>query len=223
MSVVTGVRDWLARTGLEILGWILVPVGIVMMPAPGPGTLVLLGGIALLARSYTWAERVLDWLEHRAIEAAKFGVATWPRIAFSALGCVWLVALGFIWWIGPDIPEFTVAELTIDSAVVTIGFWLAVALVSIGAIIVLRGLLRAGDGLRIAIVAAAWIGGLWFVTTHRPDLGDRPVEIAFGPELPAAGWGTAVAIWFSAALATGLLVFSVAKWHRPQVARPVTD
>jgi|GEM_PF-3573567 len=215
MGVVTGVRNWAARTGLELLGWILVPLGVIMMPAPGPGTLVLLGGIALLARRYTWAQKVLDWLEHRAIEAAKFGVATWPRILLSVLGCIWLFVLGAIWWIGPDIPEFTVVDFTVPGFLMAGGYWLVVVLVSIGSIIVLRGLLRAGDGLRIGIVAVLWLGGLWLATTKCPDLGDRPVTIAFGPELPAAGWGTALGIWAGGVLAVGLLVFSIVKWREP--------
>lgn len=99
---------WLKRTGSEMLGWILVPLGIIMMPAPGPGTLVLMAGIALLARRYVWAQRLLDPLERSAIAAAKFGVATWPRIAFSLLGVAWLVFLGVVWWVEPTIPEFEV-------------------------------------------------------------------------------------------------------------------
>lgn len=108
MSAGAAVRGWLRRTGAEILGWILVPIGIVMMPAPGPGTLVLVAGIALLSRRYVWAQKLLDPLERSAIAAAKFGVATWPRILFSLFGVIWLVFLGVVWWMEPTIPEFEV-------------------------------------------------------------------------------------------------------------------
>jgi len=104
-------RAWIDRTGSEVLGWILIPVGLVLMPAPGPGTLVLVGGIALLARHYTWARRILDPLQRRAIEAARFGVATWPRIIVSALGGVWLLAVGVVWIVGPTIPEFEILNV----------------------------------------------------------------------------------------------------------------
>ncbi|MEH3034675.1 MAG: S8 family serine peptidase [Aeromicrobium erythreum] len=99
---------WFKRTGSEVLGWILIPVGIVMMPAPGPGMLVLVAGVALLAPHYAWARRARDFLKDRAIEGAQYGVATIPRIVVSALGGLWLLLLGIVWWASPEIPEFDV-------------------------------------------------------------------------------------------------------------------
>ncbi len=216
MLVLTRLRDLTAGVGLELLGWLLVPLGVIMMPAPGPGTLVLLGGIALLARRYAWARFVLNWLETRAIEAAKFGVATWPRITLSALGCVWLFILGAIWWIGPSIPEFTVADFTIAQGVVVTGYWTGVVLVSLLALIALRRLFSVRDWVRFAVFGTLWLVGLWFEIAKCPDLGAKPVHIAFGPELPAQGWGTAMGIWAGGVLAVGLLIFSIVKWREPK-------
>jgi hypothetical protein len=111
MSVGTALKGWFQRTGSEVLGWILVALGAVLWPLPGPGTIVVVAGISLLARRYVWAQRLLGPLERKAIEAARFGVATWPRIVVSFLGGVWLVALGVVWWISPEIPEFTVLSV----------------------------------------------------------------------------------------------------------------
>lgn len=99
---------WFRRTGSEILGWTLVAVGIPLIPLPGPGTLVLVTGVALLAPHYAWAQRILEPLKRQAIEAARYGVATWPRITVSALGGLWLFVLGVVWWSSPTIPEFSV-------------------------------------------------------------------------------------------------------------------
>jgi uncharacterized protein (TIGR02611 family) len=129
MGLASAVTSWFQRAGLEILGWILIPVGIVLMPLPGPGMLIVVSGVALLSRRYVWAQRVLEPLERRATEAAKYGVATWPRIALSILGGVWLFALGVIWWQSPDIPEFTVLgvgfgpELPAHGWATAIGLW----------------------------------------------------------------------------------------------------
>lgn len=103
----TRLRERLENTGSFVLGWTLVLVGIPLMPLPGPGTIVLVAGVALLSRHYVWAQKLLDPLRTRAIDAAKLGVATWPRITFSALGGLWLFGLGIVWLVSPTIHEFT--------------------------------------------------------------------------------------------------------------------
>ena len=90
-------RGWFRRTGSEILGWIIVVVGVILMPLPGPGMVIVVSGLAILSRHYVWAQRLLGPLERKATEAAKFGVETWPRILVSFLGGAWL-ALG--WAVG---------------------------------------------------------------------------------------------------------------------------
>ncbi|MEJ7633738.1 PGPGW domain-containing protein [Aeromicrobium sp.] len=111
MSAGATLKSWFQRTGREILGWILIPLGLVLMPLPGPGLLIVVAGVALLSRHYVWAQKLLGPLERRAIEAAKYGVATWPRILLGFLGGLWLVSLGVVWWISPEIPEFEVLSV----------------------------------------------------------------------------------------------------------------
>lgn len=101
-------RGWFSRTGSEALGWFLVALGALLWPLPGPGTIIVAGGIALLARHYSWARRIRDPFKRSAVRAAKYGVATWPRVFLSFLGGVWLVVLGVVWWMSPEIPEFDV-------------------------------------------------------------------------------------------------------------------
>ncbi len=103
-----GERGWLKRVATEVLGWTIVVIGIILWPLPGPGLLIIVAGITVLARQHAWARNALEPVRARAVEAARFGVATWPRIAVSFLGGVWLLALGVTWWVSPQIPEFTV-------------------------------------------------------------------------------------------------------------------
>lgn len=92
------------RIALEILGWVLVVVGIAAIPLPGPGLLILALGLYVHSLSYEWAERLLEPVQRQALRAAADGVKTWPRIVMSVLGAVWLMGLGVVWWIHPDAP-----------------------------------------------------------------------------------------------------------------------
>jgi uncharacterized protein (TIGR02611 family) len=65
-----GFRDYLARhRGLEVayravvavLGFAIMIAGIVLIPLPGPGWLIVFAGLALLATEFAWAERLLDY------------------------------------------------------------------------------------------------------------------------------------------------------------------
>jgi len=50
-------------------GAFLVVLGIVLIPLPGPGLLIVIGGLALLAEDVPLAERLLHWCKRRAEEA----------------------------------------------------------------------------------------------------------------------------------------------------------
>jgi hypothetical protein len=45
------------RTGLT--GMLILAIGFVLLPLPGPGTVVLLLGLTYLRRDYPWADRAL--------------------------------------------------------------------------------------------------------------------------------------------------------------------
>ncbi len=129
MGVGTSIKSTFERLGVEILGWTLIPVGIVLMPLPGPGMLIVVAGVALLSRRHAWARNVLEPLRRKAVDAAKYGVATWPRVFLSFLGGVWLVAMGVVWWISPNIPKFSILgfgfgpELPAHGWGTAIGLW----------------------------------------------------------------------------------------------------
>jgi hypothetical protein len=94
------------RVFLEVLGWALVIGGIAALVLPGPGLLALFAGLVLLSQQYAWAERRVEPVKERAVKAAADGVQSWPRILFSTLGVLWLIAAGILWWVRPSAPEW---------------------------------------------------------------------------------------------------------------------
>lgn len=49
------------RIGVGVVGALVVSVGIVAIPLPGPGWLIVLAGLFVLATEFLWAERLLEF------------------------------------------------------------------------------------------------------------------------------------------------------------------
>ncbi len=96
------------RWGLAALGWVLLLVGIVLFPLPGPGLVLMVAGLAVLAEQFEWAERRVDALKERALAGARRGVATHPRAWASIATCLALAASGLLWVWGPAQPHWWV-------------------------------------------------------------------------------------------------------------------
>lgn len=48
------------KASIGIAGAIVVLIGIVAIPYPGPGWLIVFAGLAILATEFAWAQRLLD-------------------------------------------------------------------------------------------------------------------------------------------------------------------
>lgn len=94
------------RLALEVVGWTLVVAGIAALVLPGPGLLMLFGGLAVLSQQYEWAERRLAPIKYRALKGAAESVETWPRIVMSMAGVLLLIAAGVLWAMNPEVPEW---------------------------------------------------------------------------------------------------------------------
>jgi uncharacterized protein (TIGR02611 family) len=94
------------RLALEVVGWTLVVAGIAALVLPGPGLLMLFGGLAVLSQQYEWAERRLAPIKYRALKGAAESVETWPRIVMSVGGVILLVLAGVLWAADPEVPEW---------------------------------------------------------------------------------------------------------------------
>ncbi|MGB3830172.1 MAG: PGPGW domain-containing protein [Ornithinimicrobium sp.] len=101
----TRIRRWLRRVGYDIIGWTLMVVGVILMPLPGPGTLIVVTGLVILAQNNVWAARRLAPMKRQAYRAAKEGVKTWPRVVISALGGMTVVFVGVTFIMSPPPPR----------------------------------------------------------------------------------------------------------------------
>ena len=91
---------------LEILGWLLVLVGVAAIILPGPGLLLIFAGLALLANRYTWAEKRLEPIKKIALKGARDSVATTPNIVVSIVSALFLIGLGIVWGLQPAVPDW---------------------------------------------------------------------------------------------------------------------
>lgn len=94
------------RLALEVVGWVLVVGGIAALVLPGPGLLMLFGGLAVLSQQYDWAERRLAPVKYRALKGAAESVETVPRIVMSVTGVVVLALCGVLWIWQPPAPDW---------------------------------------------------------------------------------------------------------------------
>jgi uncharacterized protein (TIGR02611 family) len=91
-----------ARPLWMAVGTVIMAVGVVALPAPGPGFLVIGLGAALVARESRAAARLLDWIELRLRDAwawlkDAWAMAPWPVKVLTVLICgATAVALGWL-------------------------------------------------------------------------------------------------------------------------------
>jgi uncharacterized protein (TIGR02611 family) len=52
--------DRIKRLLKIIGGFVLLPIGVLMIPLPGPGWLLIFLALAILAGEYVWARKLLD-------------------------------------------------------------------------------------------------------------------------------------------------------------------
>ena len=102
------------KTLVAVIGTAVVVAGVVMLPAPGPGWLVILAGLGILATEFAAARRVLTWVRDRYLAWVDWigrqnlvvrSVVMLGILALVAV-CAWLVgAFSLVaGWFGLDLP-----------------------------------------------------------------------------------------------------------------------
>src|SRR5262249_42515958 len=80
-----------------ILGLVVVAIGIVLIPFPGPGWLIVLAGLAILAIEFVWAQRLLGFTRSK-LEAWWHWLGRQPLIVRLLAGLVGLVFVAGVVW-----------------------------------------------------------------------------------------------------------------------------
>ncbi|MFJ6606515.1 TIGR02611 family protein [Streptomyces lydicus] len=59
------------QVGVFLVGLAVVVGGVIMLPLPGPGWLVIFAGMAIWATEFVWAQLVLRWAKRKVTEATR--------------------------------------------------------------------------------------------------------------------------------------------------------
>lgn len=74
----------LIRLARMTLGFLTVIIGIALLPLPGPGWVVIAGGLVILAQDFVWAEKTLRYVRRKAPgipEDGKIPLSSWISMA----------------------------------------------------------------------------------------------------------------------------------------------
>lgn len=85
------------RATIAVAGSVVLLVGVALLVLPGPGLLLVLAGLLILASEFPALERHIDPVRDRAMKAAEDSVSSPLRIAGSVLCGLGLFAAGIIW------------------------------------------------------------------------------------------------------------------------------
>ena len=97
------------QVGIFVVGLAVVVAGIIMLPLPGPGWVVIFGGMAIWATEFVWAQLVLRWTKRKVTEAAQRALDPKVRrrnIILTAAGLVIAAGLAgaYLWKFGLALP-----------------------------------------------------------------------------------------------------------------------
>lgn len=97
------------QVGVFIVGLAVVAAGAAMLVLPGPGWVVIFGGMAIWATEFVWAQLVLRWTKRKVTEAAQRALDPKVRrrnIILTAAGLVIAAGLAgaYLWKFGLVMP-----------------------------------------------------------------------------------------------------------------------
>ena len=85
-------------------GGLLLVVGVALLVLPGPGLLLVLAGLLVLANGFPKVQKFVAPVERRAMQAAEESVSSPLRMVLSIGTGVVLIAAGVVWWMVRSLP-----------------------------------------------------------------------------------------------------------------------
>lgn len=97
------------QVGVFVVGLAVVVAGVAMLVLPGPGWVVIFGGMAIWATEFVWAQLVLRWTKRKVTEAAQRALDPRVRRRNIILTSIGLVIMGvlagvYLWKFGLQMP-----------------------------------------------------------------------------------------------------------------------
>jgi len=86
------------RLVVGLVGLVIVVVGLILVPFPGPGWLIVLIGLAVLASEFAWAQRLLH-LARRTLKAWNERIQPQPGWVKALVLVATVVAVGALFWL----------------------------------------------------------------------------------------------------------------------------
>lgn len=87
----------LVRVARMTLGFVVVIIGIIALPLPGPGWLIIAAGLTILSKDVAWADRLLRYIRKRVPGIPEDGKI--PRSSLVTMALITLAAVSAsLWW-----------------------------------------------------------------------------------------------------------------------------
>ena len=87
--------DLTYRVAVALVGTAVVVGGIILIPLPGPGWLIVFGGLAILATEFEWAGRLLDFARRKVLGWTSW-VGRQSLVVRALIGLVGLLFVGAV-------------------------------------------------------------------------------------------------------------------------------
>ena len=85
------------RIGIGVLGALVVVIGIILIPFPGPGWAIVILGLAIWALEFTWAKQLLEFTK-RHVQSWTHWIARQSLPMRALIGVVGMIFVSAIVW-----------------------------------------------------------------------------------------------------------------------------